>query len=143
MRDAHPLNVGVPGACARDCANRVLVQADVVMFIGIHPGGQVTNNWMFPPPGTKVMQLDIDPAEVGRNYPNTVSILGDAKVSLRRMIDAGSPKAATGWTQHTAGLVANWRRENSEILEADFAPIRPERVCKEISNALPPNGIVA
>ena len=34
---------------------------------------------MFPPPGTRVVQLDIDPQELGRNYPNMVSILGDAK----------------------------------------------------------------
>ena len=69
--------VGVAGAYSRDCANRALAEADLVFFIGSHTGGQVTNNWMFPPPGTKIIQLDIYPAELGRNYPNAVSILGD------------------------------------------------------------------
>ena len=78
--DGHPLAVGVPGAYSRDCANRALAEADLVFFIGSHAGGQVTNNWMFPRLGTKVIQLDIDPQELGRNYPNAVSILGDAKV---------------------------------------------------------------
>src|SRR5215213_2946272 len=86
--DSHPLNVGVPGAYSRDCANRALAEADLVFFIGSHAGGQVTNNWMFPSPGTKVVQLDIEPGELGRNYPNAVSMLGDAKTTLRRMIEA-------------------------------------------------------
>ena len=89
--DAHPLAVGVPGAYSRDCANRVLAEADLVLFIGSHTGGQVTNNWMFPPEGTKVIQIDIDPEELGRNYPNAVSILGDAKTVLRHMIIAAKP----------------------------------------------------
>ena len=144
MADSHPLNAGVPGAYSRDCANRALAEADVVFFIGSHTGGQVTNNWMFPPIGTKVVQLDIDPAELGRNYPNVVSILADAKTTLRHMINAaGKPSPAAGeWARRVQKLVADWRAENAEMRNADVAPIRPERVCKEISDALPPNGIV-
>ncbi len=144
MSDTHPLNAGVPGAYSRDCANRALAEADVVFFIGSHTGGQVTNNWMFPPVGTKVVQLDIDPAELGRNYPNAVSILADAKTTLRHMINAaGKPSAAAGeWARRVQKLVADWRAENAEMRNADIAPIRPERVCKEISEVLPPNGIV-
>ena len=144
MADSHPLNAGVPGAYSRDCANRALAEADVVFFIGSHTGGQVTNNWMFPPVGTKVVQLDIDPAELGRNYPNVVSILADAKTTLRHMINAaGKPSVAAGeWARRVQKLVADWRAENAEMRNADVAPIRPERVCKEISDALPPNGIV-
>jgi len=145
MADRHPLNAGVPGAYSRDCANRALAEADLVFFIGSHAGGQVTNNWMFPPPGTKVIQLDIDPAELGRNYPNAVSVLGDAKTALRRMIEAATrkaPEAAGEWTRRVQKLVADWRAENAEMRNAEVAPIRPERICKEISDALPPNGIV-
>ena len=143
--DGHPLNVGVPGAYSRDCANRTLHEADLVFFIGSHTGGQVTNNWMFPPPGTKVIQLDIDPAELGRNYPNAVSILGDAKASLRQLIDATprrEPAARREWSERVQRMVAEWRAENREMRDADVAPIRPERVCKEISEVLPPNGVV-
>jgi acetolactate synthase-1/2/3 large subunit len=145
LLDAHPLNAGVPGAYSRDCANRTLHEADLVFFIGSHTGGQVTNNWMFPPVGTKVIQLDIDPAELGRNYPNAVSILGDAKASLRQLIDATprrEPSARRPWTERVQKIVEEWRAENREMRDADVAPIRPERVCKEISEVLPPNGVV-
>ena len=143
--DSHPLAVGVPGAYSRDCANRVLAEADLVFFIGSHTGGQVTNNWMFPAPGTKVIQLDVDPDELGRNYPNVVSILGDAKTSLRRMIEAAPARPAeahSGWVKRVQGIVAEWRGENAPMRNSDAVPIRPERVCKEISNVLPANGVV-
>jgi acetolactate synthase-1/2/3 large subunit len=142
--DAHALAVGVPGAYSRDCANRVLHEADLVFFIGSHCGGQVTNNWMFPPPGTKVIQLDIDPNELGRNYPNVVSILGDAKVSLRRMIDAAPHTAPErgDWIGRAQQIVADWRAGNAAMRNSDATPIRPERVCKEISDVLPADGVV-
>ncbi len=145
MLDSHPLSVGVPGAYSRDCANRALAEADLVFFIGSHTGGQVTNNWMFPPVGTKVIQLDIDPQELGRNYPNAVSILGDAKASLRRMIAAAKarpPEATGNWVKRVQQLVADWKAENAPLRNSDAVPIRPERICKAISEVLPPNGVV-
>lgn len=145
IADVHALSAGVPGAYSRDCANRALAEADLVFFVGSHTGGQVTNNWMFPPEGTKVIQLDIDPQELGRNYPNAVSILGDAKVSLRRMIDAAkarSPEATGNWVKRVQQLVADWKAENAPMRNSDAVPIRPERICKAISEALPPNGVV-
>jgi acetolactate synthase-1/2/3 large subunit len=144
MIDSHPLNVGVPGAYSRDCANRTLLECDLAFFIGSHTGGQVTNNWMFPPVGTKVIQLDIDPNELGRNYPNTVSVLGDAKTTLRHMIHLAPKRtdATVQWVKRAQELVAAWRGETSEMRDADVSPIRPERICREISAALPPNGVV-
>jgi acetolactate synthase-1/2/3 large subunit len=140
--DAHPLAVGVAGSYSRDCANRALHEADLVFFIGSHTGGQVTNNWMFPPPRTQVIQLDIDPAELGRNYPNAVSILGDAKVSLRRMIEAATRANGPGWPQRVRQLVAEWRDEHKPMRNSDAAPLRPERICTAISEMLPANGVV-
>jgi acetolactate synthase I/II/III large subunit len=141
--DDHPLAAGVPGAYSRDCANRALAEADLVFFIGSRAGGQVTNNWMFPPVGTRVIQLDIDPQELGRNYPNAVSILGDAKASLRRMIEAAPARtAAGGWPQRVRQLIAEWRDEHEPTRRSDAKPIRPERICKDISEVLPPDGVV-
>ena len=144
MIDQHPLNVGVPGAYSRDCANRTLLECDLAFFVGSHTGGQVTNNWMFPPVGTRVIQLDIDPNELGRNYPNTVSVLGDAKATLRHMINLAPQRAdATGgWVKRAQELVATWRNETAEMRNAEVSPIRPERICKAISDVLPENGVV-
>ncbi len=72
----HPLAVGVPGSYSRACANQVLCEADLVFFIGSHTGGQVTNNYVIPPQGTPVIQLDINAEEIGRNYPIQVGLMG-------------------------------------------------------------------
>ena len=143
--DAHPLAVGVSGLYSRDSANRVVLEADLVFFIGSHTGGQVTHNWIFPKRGTPVIQLDINPAELGRNYPNVASILGDAKVSLRRLIDVAprkKPQDAQAWLARVQQIKAEWRAAHEPMRNSDAVPIRPERICKEISEALPANGIL-
>ena len=143
--DSHPLSVGVSGSYSRDCANSTLREADLVFFIGSKAGGHVTHFWHFPSAGTPVIQLDISPSELGRNYPNTASILGDAKVSLQRMIDVAQPKspdAAKAWLGCVHEIVAKWRAENEPHRNSDAVPIRPERICKEISEFLPPDGVV-
>ncbi|MDB5804334.1 MAG: hypothetical protein JWN73_1656 [Betaproteobacteria bacterium] len=142
--DDHPLNVGVPGAYSRDCANRTLHESDLVMFIGSHTGGQVTNNWMFPAPGSRVIQVDIAPEELGRNYPNAVSVLGDARAVLARMLEVAQPRkgATAAWVKRTQELVAEWRAERAEHRDSNAVPLRPERVCRAISEALPSNGVV-
>jgi acetolactate synthase-1/2/3 large subunit len=143
--DTHPLSVGVMGTYSRACANRSVAEADVVFFIGSHTGGQVTNNWKIPAFGTKVIQLDIDPAELGKNYPNAVSLVGDAKVTLQRLMgitQRKSPQTVRAWTERTKQLVAEWRVEAAPFLNSDAVPMRPERICKEISEALPADGVV-
>ena len=143
--DTHPLSAGVVGSYSRACANRAVAEADLVFFMGSHAGGQVTNFWKIPGPGTKVIQLDIDPVELGRNYPNAVSLLGDARVTLRHLIDmtrSKPPEAAQAWTERIHQLVAEWRAETVPFRESEAVPLRPERICKEITETLPADGVV-
>ena len=110
LSDDHPLNVGVPGTYSRWCANRVLSEADLVFFVGSHAGGQVTTNWQVPRPGVAAIQLDIDPEEIGRNYPLQAALLGDAKVTLQKLIAAvGSPRSRGEWLGRAQSLVREYR----------------------------------
>jgi acetolactate synthase I/II/III large subunit len=141
--DHHPLSIGVMGTYSRWCANRVVSEADLVFFIGSHTGSQVTNNWRIPAIGTPVIQLDIDPLELGRNYPNTVSLLGDARVTLRRLLEVLKPAAPKAeWLQRVQEHVRGWRAEVAAQRDSDAIPMRPERICKEITEFLPPNAVV-
>jgi acetolactate synthase-1/2/3 large subunit len=143
--DHHPLAVGVVGVYSRACANQAVAEADLVFFVGAHAGGQVTANWKIPAVGTPVIQLDIDPEQLGRNYPNTVSVLADAKIGLHHMIDAAqrkAPEAARAWTGRVRELVAAWRAGADRMRVSDVVPLRPERICKEITDALPADGVV-
>src|SRR5262245_21145159 len=91
LPDDHPLNAGVPGTYSRRCANRIVSEADLIFFVGSHAGGQVTTNWQVPRPGVAAIQLDIDPAELGWNYPLRAALLGDAKVTLEKLVAAAGP----------------------------------------------------
>ena len=143
ISDDHPLSVGVAGTYSRWCANRAVAEADLVFFIGSHTGSQVTNNWKIPRAGTPVIQIDISPADLGRNYPNVVSLLGDAKVTLRRLIDALKPmEPRTAWVRRVQQLVSEWRNEVTPLRDSNAVPMRPERICKEITEFLPSNAVV-
>ncbi|MDB6001685.1 MAG: putative acetolactate synthase large subunit [Rhizobacter sp.] len=148
INERHPLSVGVVGTYSRECANRAVSAADLVFFIGSHTGGQVTVDWAVPPTGTRVIQLDIDPLELGRNYPNTVSLAGDAKATLSRLIAQVSAQAADvaaalqPWRDTVRQLVQAWRARFEPLLNSDAVPIRPERICHEISAVLPEGGVV-
>ena len=141
--DDHQLSVGVVGTYSRSCANRVVAEADLVFFIGSHTGSQVTNNWRIPAIGTPVIQLDIDPLELGRNYPNTVSLLGDAKVTLRRLLEVLKPAALKAeWVQRVEDLGGGWRAEVGSLRDSDAIPMRPERICREITEFLPSDAVI-
>ncbi len=141
----HPLALGAVGSYPRPCANQLVREADLVFFVGTQTGGMVTHFWSVPPIGTPAIQLDIDPEELGRNYPLQASILGDAKVSLRKLIDAADASTASSrkeWVEHCQNVVAGWRAELAPLLNSDDTPIRPERICQTFTDFLPSDAIV-
>ncbi len=145
ISDTHSLSVGVAGTYSRACANRALSEADLVFFVGCHAGGQLTTNWKIPAAGTPVIQLDLDPEQLGRNYPNTVSLHGDAKATLAAMIAAAqrkAPEAAKAWTGRVQQHVSEWRAKAETMRQSDAVPMRPERICKEVTDALPADGVL-
>ena len=139
----HPLAVGVPGSYSRACANQILCEADLLFYIGSHTGGQLTNNYTIPPPGVKVIQLDINPEEIGRNYAISVGLHGDVRNTLRQMLataDAAPPRQE--WIEWMGERVSNWWNDVDAHYNSDGEPIRPERLCKELSEHLPSDAIL-
>jgi acetolactate synthase-1/2/3 large subunit len=144
MPDVHPLFLGPTGSYGRPCANIVVAEADLVFFIGTGTGDQVTRDWTSPDPATCIIQLDIDPSEVGRNYPGAIGLVGDAKRTLRGILDCvGSVKSRRGtWAQRAKREVQAWRRSVEANRISDTIPIRPERLCQEITRVLPKDGVL-
>ena len=124
----HPLAVGTPGSYSRACANQAVCEADLVFFIGSHTGGQVTNGYKIPPQGTPIIQLDINPDELGRNYPIQLGMQGDVRNTLRRMIAAAETTSQrTEWVNRVQELVKHWRESVSEKANSERLPMLPER----------------
>jgi acetolactate synthase-1/2/3 large subunit len=141
--DNHPLAVGVVGSYSRWCANRVVHEADLVLYIGSHTGSQVTNEWRVPAIGTPVIQIDIDPSELGRTYSAQVALQGDAKASTRRLIEASEPVGdRTEWVSRAQELVREWREDVAPKVNSDAVPIIPERLCSEITQWLPSDAML-
>ena len=139
----HPLAVGVPGLYSRSCANKAVCEADLVFFIGSHTGGQVTHEWRIPPVGTPVIQLDINPAEIGRSYPVQVGIQGDVQASLQKFLQyAETPAPRNQWLERVQQLVKDWKGEVAPLVNSDEIPMRPERLCRELSDALPHDAVL-
>lgn len=143
LPEEHPLSVGVVGSYSRWCANRVVHEADLVLFVGSQTGGHVTHFWQIPPPGTPTIQLNVDSRELGRNYPAEVALLGDARACLRGILEVLKPAALRSeWMARAQELTAGWRAEYEPYLASDEVPIRPERLCREVSRFLPENSVL-
>ena len=141
--EGHPLPVGVAGSYSRWCANKTVHEADRVLFAGTRADGHVTHFWQIPRPGTPTVQINLDPSELGRNYPAEVALLGDAKVTLRRLIEAMEPSGATSeWAERAGERVGQWRSELEPFFSSDALPIRPERLCRELSEWLPADAVL-
>jgi acetolactate synthase-1/2/3 large subunit len=139
----HPLNVGVVGSYSRESANRVVARADLVCFVGTSAGGMTTHVWAVPKVGVAAVQIDIEPETIGRNYPLKAGVLGDAKACLSMMLQsADRSKKRKAWIDEVQKICAQWHDKYRPALESNAAPIRPERICAELSKHAPGDAIV-
>jgi acetolactate synthase-1/2/3 large subunit len=146
----HPLSIGVVGSYSRKSTNELVgVEADLVCYIGSRTGDQVTLDWTVPGYHVPVIQLDIEPTELGRSYHNAVSIAGDARESLRRMLGlitedqaAGAQSTHAAWAERARDHTAAWWDTHRDRTESTSAPVTVERLCAAIAEALPADAIL-
>ncbi len=139
---SHPLSVGVVGSYSRESANRVVAAADLVFFVGTSAGGMTTHVWSVPKIGIPAIQIDIDPEVIGRNYPVKAGILADAKVTLAALLKLSSNVQRSKWLEQVKSICREWQNKVQPALESDAMPIRPERICAELSRHVPEDAIV-
>jgi acetolactate synthase-1/2/3 large subunit len=151
--EGHPLSLGVigyfmgTGAMAR--YHRALVdEADVILLIGNRTNQNGTDSWTLLPRGARFIHLDIDGAEVGRNY-EALRLVGDAKLTLaaltRELLAGDLTKRRAGRPVAEARIAAGRARHRSEaepLLRSTAKPIRPERLMGELGALLGPADIV-
>ena len=139
----HRLSIGAVGDYGAPPANQVVHGADLVLFVGCHTGDQVTHAWRIPAIDTPIVQIDLDAEEFGRSYPDTIGVLGDPKAALTSLIAAlGKPERDGAFADEAAALVARWRASAAAHMRSSEVPIRPDRLCAALSEALPPEAIL-
>lgn len=145
--DNHPLALGVVGSNGGTLPTRAVVQAaDLVVFVSCRAGSVTTERWRYPAPGkVTVIQLDIDAAVIGANYPVAVGLVGDAGLTLAMLRDALRSAGAQprGWGR---AAVETAKREKFSafrpLAESNERPIRPERVVAELNRLLPGDAVL-
>ena len=137
------LSIGVVGSYSAPPANQIVHGADLVLFLGCDTGDQATLNWTVPARDAKIVQIDTDPSEFGRSYPNTVGLVGDVKATLGRLnLLLGQPSRDTSFADEAARIVMHWRSSLAPKIGKNTAPISVEKLCAEITTALPFDGLL-
>ncbi len=138
----HPLYGGVAGEYGADSANAILLRADVVLVAGSSLGSMTTKNWSLIPAGAQVIQVDIDGAEIGRNFECAVPVVGDVGAVIAQLTAAARFQAAGEWAAEIADIRAGWRAAVRESEMSDAVPIRPERLFRMIGEQMAADGIM-
>jgi acetolactate synthase I/II/III large subunit len=139
----HRLSAVVAGSYSAPPANRIVCGAELVLFVGCDTGDQVTLNWRVPSLETAIVHIDADPLELGRSYPKTTGLVGDPKATLARLNQViGRPPRDAGFAEEAERIVTDWRATMAPLIDSDAAPPRVERLCAEVTRALPSDGIL-
>ena len=122
----HPLSAGVVGSYSRASANRTIGEADLVCFVGSKTGGMTTHFWQVPAPGIDAIQIDIEPAEIGRNYPlKKPAVQGDAQAvlsAMAEMMDKKPPVYALLGRRGSGKLPASGKLSTNPCLPLTLCP---------------------
>jgi acetolactate synthase-1/2/3 large subunit len=140
--ETDPLFRGMVGLYGRSCTNHMVDEADLIIYAGSNTSDHTTANWKLPKAGTPIIQIDLDPVEIGRNYPNTIGIQSDVKLGLEALTKNAASAKHDEWLEYTKSLVSKWKDEmHAELTRADI-PMRPQRLCHELTQVLPSDAIL-
>jgi len=149
LREDHPLLLGMTGFWGTPIANEKCRTADLILAIGTRLAEANSSSWdpryTFSIPPTRLIHVDIDPAEIGRNYPTELGVVADAKLALEALAAAASGKthpSRPGLREEIRrgreAFSSNWTQQR----ESDQFPLRPERILSELRKALPEDAFV-
>jgi acetolactate synthase-1/2/3 large subunit len=154
----HPLALGVVGLFGQDIANTVLRgdKTDVLLALGTIFHQMTTTSWVKNFGGQKIIQVDSDPTEIGKNYPVELGIVGDAKTVLQDLLVQVKSLLSKLPTAAMKDFEERKKAKQKEILAlkgefkyymeplsfSDAVPIKPQRAVREIREFLDKDAIV-
>jgi acetolactate synthase-1/2/3 large subunit len=103
--ESHPLHLGMPGMHGEVHVNRAIQQADLIIGIGLRFDDRVTGNLAAFARGARIIHIELDASEIGKNVPVAVGIVGDAKAVLRTLLPRVASRECEAWRQEIAGFM--------------------------------------
>jgi acetolactate synthase-1/2/3 large subunit len=145
----HPLFAGSVGQTGTIHGNKLAANADVVVAIGCKftdwSASSYRKGVSFSFPPAKLIQIDIDPHEIGKNYPAEVGIVADAKPTVAALVAAAvgdSPVQRPEYVAEIDRLRAEWEARLAPRRDSDESPLTSQRPLAELRKVLPRDGIV-
>jgi acetolactate synthase-1/2/3 large subunit len=152
----HRLSLGATGRNGSYPANAATRNADLILALGTRFDDRSTSSWLpgftYRIPPTRLIHVDIDPSEIGRNYQPAVGIVGDIRTVLRQLLEALSSCTTTAleagaaarraWLEKIGEWQRKWEAHVNEPRRSEAVPLRPERVISELRAVLPEDAIV-
>ncbi|KQB93009.1 MULTISPECIES: thiamine pyrophosphate-binding protein [Geobacillus] len=151
LPDDHPLTLGMSGFWGTKFVNDMCRNADVILALGTRFSEADCSSWeseyTFNIPETKLIHIDIDPNEIGRNYPTELGIVADVKQALTVLNRVAKQTVPQGRTdealkERIAHYKEEFRRQNAQHIHDDSYPMRPERILHEVREVLPKDAII-
>jgi acetolactate synthase-1/2/3 large subunit len=149
LREDHPLLLGMTGFWGTPIANETCRRADVILAVGTRLAETNSSSWdpryTFAIPPTRLIHVDIDVAEIGRNFPTELGVVADAKLALGQLAALAQHRprpARPGLREEIArarqAFAAHWAAQWT----SDAYPLRPERILGEVRQAVPEDGFI-
>jgi acetolactate synthase-1/2/3 large subunit len=143
----HSLCLGVVGSNGgTPPVQEVLNMADLVGFIGCRAGSVTTERWRSPRRDTRIIHIDIDPMVISANYRTAATLVGDAKLALRALIDELPVDLPPTQSRDGAALVARSKANKfaafRDLADQTRVPLLPERIIATLHEILPRDAVV-
>ena len=151
LSDDHPLVLGMTGFWGTELTNKICLSADWVLGLGTRFKEADCSSWYgdytFNIPPTKLIHIDIEPSEIGRNFPTEIGAVADLKSALTVLTEVARELYPPG---RKAGKIveriADFRRDfaarNRGMQVSDAYPMMPERILAEVRELLPRDAII-
>ena len=150
----HSLSLGLVQRGGTYQANHACRQADVLLAIGVRFDDRTSSSWIpgysFTIPPTRLIHVDIDPEEIGRNYPVALGLMADVRTFLRQILaeldrrgyDELPAEARVKWLKQINDYRRKWDAFVAPGMVDDSTPINPQRAAVEIDKALPEDTVL-
>ena len=151
MSDLHPLMIGQTGFWGLEFTHSLTTQADVILGLGTRFGEADSSSWYqgvtFDPDKTTFLQIDLDPNEIGRNYPVEIGAVGDLKIGLKQILEEVKKLCPKGRSNpelraQIAKAKADFKKSNEAISNDSRFPMTPQRILRDVKAAIPENTIL-
>ena len=134
----HFLNVGMPGMHGMAYANMAIDEADLLISLGMRFDDRVTGRLSAFAPTAKIIHVDVDPSEIGKNVKPTVPIVGDLKRVLRALLPLVQPSVHAEWVQH----IEQMRLEHPSHKIRETKQLIPQYILKTLTEVTDGKAII-